>query len=72
MARLLENKVIQVTGGGSGIGRATSLLLAREGAKVTIADYVAESAERTIKMIQESGGEASCFATDVSPGKLKR
>jgi NAD(P)-dependent dehydrogenase (short-subunit alcohol dehydrogenase family) len=50
MARLLENKVIQVTGGGSGIGRATSLLLAREGAKVTIADYVAESAERMIKM----------------------
>ncbi len=66
MARLLENRVILVTGGGSGIGRATSLLLAREGAKVTIADYVPESAERTMKIIKESGGEASCFATDVS------
>ncbi len=49
MAGLSENKVILVTGGGSGIGRATSLLLAREGAKVTIADYVPEGAERTMK-----------------------
>jgi NAD(P)-dependent dehydrogenase (short-subunit alcohol dehydrogenase family) len=69
MARLLENKVILVTGGGSGIGRATSLLLAGEGAKVTIADYVPEGAERTMKMIKESGGEASCIAADVSVAK---
>ena len=49
MTGLSENKVILVTGGGSGIGRATSLLLAREGTKVTIADYVPEGAERTMK-----------------------
>ena len=54
MAGLLENKVVLVTGGGSGIGRATSLLLAKQGAKVMIADYVPESAERTVKLIKES------------------
>ncbi len=62
----LQGKVIIVTGGGSGIGRATSLKLAKEGAKVMIADYVPESAERTVKMIKEAGGEASHIAADVS------
>src|SRR6516164_11343088 len=66
MAGILEGKVVLVTGGGSGIGRATSILLAKEGAKLMIADYVPEGAERTIKMIKESGGEASCIAADVS------
>jgi NAD(P)-dependent dehydrogenase (short-subunit alcohol dehydrogenase family) len=65
----LQGKVILVTGGGSGIGRATSTLLARQGAKVMIADYVAESAERTVKMIKDAGGEASCIAADVSVPK---
>lgn len=62
----LENKVALVTGGGSGIGRATSLLLAKEGAKVMIADYVPEGAEKTVKMIKDAGGTASCVAADVS------
>ena len=66
MARLLEGKVVLVTGGGSGIGRATSILLAKQGAKVMIADYVPEGAERTVKMIKEAEGEASCIAADVS------
>jgi NAD(P)-dependent dehydrogenase (short-subunit alcohol dehydrogenase family) len=66
MAQVLQRKVVLVTGGGSGIGRATSMLLAREGAKVMIADYVPEGAERTVKMIKEAGGEASCIAADVS------
>jgi NAD(P)-dependent dehydrogenase (short-subunit alcohol dehydrogenase family) len=66
MAGRLQGKVILVTGGGSGIGRATSLILAREGAKVMIADYVPEGAERTVKMIKEASGEASCVAADVS------
>src|SRR6202030_4518066 len=66
MGGLLENKVVLVTGGGSGIGRATSLLLAKQGAKVMIADYVPESAERTIKLIKDAGGNANCIAADVS------
>src|SRR5580698_1221395 len=66
MAGTLEGKVILVTGGGSGIGRATSLLLAKQGAKVMIADYAPESAERTVKAIKESGGDASCMAADIS------
>src|SRR5271163_172964 len=66
MAGLLQGKVVLVTGGGSGIGRATSLILAREGAKVMIADYVPEGADRTVKMIKKTGGEASCLAADIS------
>ena len=66
MTGLLQGKVALVTGGGSGIGRATSLRLAKEGAKIMIADYVPEGAERTVKMIKEAGGEASCLVADVS------
>jgi NAD(P)-dependent dehydrogenase (short-subunit alcohol dehydrogenase family) len=66
MAGLLQGKVALVTGGGSGIGRATSIRLAREGAKVMIADYVPAGAEQTVKMIKEAGGEASCTAADVA------
>jgi NAD(P)-dependent dehydrogenase (short-subunit alcohol dehydrogenase family) len=69
MAGLLEGKVAFVTGGGSGIGRATSLRLAREGAKIMVADYVPKGAEETVKMIKEAGGEASCIAADVSIAK---
>jgi len=69
MAGLLENKVVLVTGGGSGIGRATSLLLAKQGAKVMIADYVPESAERTVKLIKDAGGNANCIAAEVSMPK---
>ena len=66
MAGVLQGKVVLVTGGGSGIGRATSLRAAQEGAKIMIADYVPEGAERTVKMIKDAGGTASCVAADVS------
>jgi NAD(P)-dependent dehydrogenase (short-subunit alcohol dehydrogenase family) len=69
MAGILQGKVALVTGGGSGIGRATSIRLAREGAKVMIADYVPAGAEHTVKLIKEAGGEASCLAADVAVTK---
>ena len=69
MAEKLQGKVILVTGGGSGIGRATSLLLAAQGAKIMIADYVPEGAEKTVAMIKEAGGVASCVAANVSVSK---
>jgi len=62
----LDGKVALITGGGSGIGRATALLFAKEGAKVVVADYIAEGGEETVKMIKEAGGEASFVKADVS------
>jgi NAD(P)-dependent dehydrogenase (short-subunit alcohol dehydrogenase family) len=69
MAGVLGGKAVLVTGGGSGIGRATAIRMAQEGAKVMIADYVPEGAERTVKMIKDAGGTASCLAADVSVTK---
>lgn len=56
MTAQVQGKVILVTGGGSGSAAQTSVLLAQQGAKVMIADYVPESAERTVKMIKDAGG----------------
>jgi NAD(P)-dependent dehydrogenase (short-subunit alcohol dehydrogenase family) len=69
MAGLVQGKVALVTGGGSGIGRATALRLAKEGAKVMIADYMPEGGDRTVKMIKEAGGEAAFVEADVSVTK---
>lgn len=66
MAGQLEGKSIFVTGGGSGIGRATAFALAREGAKLMIADYVPEGAERVIKEINQKGGKAAFVHADIS------
>lgn len=65
----LEGKVALVTGGGSGIGRASALRLAREGVKVMIADYVPEGALKVVKAIKDAGGIADCIAADVSVTK---
>ena len=62
----LDRKVALITGGGSGIGRATALLFGREGAKVLVADYDPEGGERTVKTIKEAGGTAIFHAADVS------
>jgi NAD(P)-dependent dehydrogenase (short-subunit alcohol dehydrogenase family) len=61
-----SGKVALVTGGSSGIGRATALAFAREGAKVAIADVNATGGAETVRMIQAAGGEALFVQTDVS------
>jgi NAD(P)-dependent dehydrogenase (short-subunit alcohol dehydrogenase family) len=66
MPGLVPGKVVLVTGGGSGIGRATALKLAQEGASVMIADYIQEGGERTVTMIEDAGGPASFILADVS------
>lgn len=66
MAGRLDGKIALVTGGGSGIGRETALLFAREGAKVAVADRSAEAGEQTAQMIRQAGGESTFIAADVS------
>lgn len=66
MTKQFEGKVALVTGASSGIGRASALAFAREGAKVIVADVLVEGGEETVRMIKEAGGEALFVKTDVS------
>lgn len=61
-----ENKVALVTGGGSGIGRATALRFAYEGASVVIANRNEKLGKETVNLILNGGGNASFYRTDVS------
>src|SRR2546428_7924183 len=67
MPGTLNGKVALVTGGASGIGRATALAFAREGAKLIIADMQEDGGHQTVHMIQENGGGGTLFRTDVTP-----
>jgi NAD(P)-dependent dehydrogenase (short-subunit alcohol dehydrogenase family) len=66
MAGRVEGKVALVTGGASGIGRATALTFAREGAKLVVADLNADGGQQTVHMITENGGEATFVQVDVT------
>ena len=66
MAGLIAGKVVLVTGASSGIGRATALAFAREGAKVVVADVTVEGGEETVAQVKKAGGEAIFVKTDVS------
>ena len=66
MAGQLEGKVSLITGGGSGIGKASALAFAREGSKVVVAAVNVEGGEQTVRLIQDTGGEATFVRADVS------
>lgn len=66
MAGQLEGKVGLVTGGSSGIGRASALVFAREGAKVVVSDVNVEGGEETAQQIRNSDGDAVFVRADVS------
>jgi NAD(P)-dependent dehydrogenase (short-subunit alcohol dehydrogenase family) len=66
MTGQLDGKVALVTGGASGIGRATALTFAREGAKLVVADMNEEGGQQTVHTITENGGKATFVQVDVS------
>jgi NAD(P)-dependent dehydrogenase (short-subunit alcohol dehydrogenase family) len=61
-----DARTVLVTGGGSGIGRATCLLFARDGAAVTILDWDRQAGEETLELIANEGGRAMFCEADVS------
>ena len=66
MAGLLAGKVAIITGAASGIGRATALVFAREGARIIAADVSAEGGAQTVRMIRDQGGTAEFTSCDVA------
>jgi NAD(P)-dependent dehydrogenase (short-subunit alcohol dehydrogenase family) len=61
-----DRKVAFVTGATSGIGRATALAFARDGASVVVADIAADGVEATARLIEQAGGQALAVTCDVS------
>src|SRR5499427_9169643 len=61
----MNGKVVIITGGASGIGRATAIAFAREGAAVVIGDLDATTGENTVSLIKDTGGRASFVRGDV-------
>ncbi len=66
MTDRLKGKVALVTGAGSGIGRAMSLLFAREGANVGVGDLNPDSTAETVRMVEEQGGRALALSLNVT------
>lgn len=62
----MANRTVIITGGASGIGRATAMKFATEGAQVVVADFNEEGGNETVKSIRDSGGSAIFIQTDVS------
>jgi NAD(P)-dependent dehydrogenase (short-subunit alcohol dehydrogenase family) len=62
----LKGKVALITGGGSGMGRASCVLFAREGARVAVVDRVAAAGRETVGLIKDDRGEASFVEADVA------
>lgn len=66
MAGLLDGKSALITGGGGGIGRATALIFAREGARVAVADANLDAAKETVAQVNAIGGQAMSLTGDVT------
>ncbi|MBX7096884.1 MAG: SDR family oxidoreductase [Myxococcaceae bacterium] len=66
MAKEFQGKVALITGGASGIGQATAIAFAREGASVVVSDVVDAGGETTAKRIRDAGGVARALRCDVS------
>lgn len=66
MSREMENKVVLITGGGLGIGRACAMLFAQEGARIAVADLSTAAVEEVVTAIRQSGGEAVGITCDVT------
>ncbi|WP_304131865.1 SDR family NAD(P)-dependent oxidoreductase [Mesonia mobilis] len=64
--KTLENKVAIITGSGSGIGKSTALLFAKEGAKVVVTDINEEHGNSVVKEIEANGGDAIFIKADTS------
>jgi len=62
----LAGKVAVVTGGGNGLGRATALRFAEEGAAVVVADLLDGPAQETVRLVEEIGGRATFVSVDVT------
>ena len=66
MAGILDGKAALVTGGGSGIGRATAIAMAREGARVAVCDLSKDGIEETVTLINDAGGQSIAIQGDVT------
>ncbi|MCA6100015.1 SDR family NAD(P)-dependent oxidoreductase [Bradyrhizobium australafricanum] len=66
MAGILDGKTALVTGGGSGIGRATAIAMAREGARVAVSDLSKDGIEETVALINAAGGQSIAIQGDVT------
>src|SRR5436190_2197549 len=64
-----KNKVVLITGAGSGIGQAAALAFAREGARVAVADISPKAADETVALVKKAKGKAAALAGDVSRGE---
>jgi NAD(P)-dependent dehydrogenase (short-subunit alcohol dehydrogenase family) len=66
MPMLLEGKSVVITGAGSGVGRASALAFAAEGAQVVVADVMDEWAKETVRLVEDAGGTAVVQPCDVT------
>src|SRR5438045_2607849 len=66
MTRLMENKVVLITGGGTGIGRASALAFGKAGAKVVVSGRREAEGFETVALVEKVGGQGAFIQADVS------